>query len=352
MHWRGIESVAPRLRLTFGPPTDYSDAVRVSVARLTEGLIITAALTAWAGCGSAPPAPTPVPALPGPVQNAPPVIVSLTTSAQARMEVEQDVAVAAVVTDAEVAVSKLTLIWSASIGTISGSGLNVTWRLPKGSGLTPADVTITLTVVEQYDNVDANSKPIVSENRVSRSTQPFRVHDSDAELTKMAVHFLVDLFGNSTIGADACVVDFSDTCPGKKTERDQIASNRHDFLIFSGSANVTGITYAGPKASATSANIVAPCSWHDEFLATGKTGVTSSTCFLSAVYVSQRWWLCTSTIDPNGTCGSCPTIAGSSPGDLTLTRGRPADVPAMTIPEFFLRSVGRGGAPWPVPPRR
>ena len=243
----------------------------------------------WAACSApqnpAAPAPTstPTPTPMPPVANTPPVIHSVTTSVS-RAEVDQPVDVIADVTDAETPIANLQFIWSANVGGFNGSGAHVTWVLPKGAATTPLDVAISLTVTETFSG---------GTNSVSLSAAPVRIHDSNAEITKMSLRFLIDLFGNSKVSAKECVIDFSDQCPGKNEEEGQIEDNRVNFVILDASANVASITYNRDK---TFADIDAPCSFHDRQVATGTvaTSPPGSQCLLTAVYQDQRWWLCDS----------------------------------------------------------
>jgi hypothetical protein len=221
--------------------------------------------------------------------NNPPVINAIRVSAS-RVEVEQDVEVTADVTDAETNPDQLTYEWTATAGTLSGSGRSVHWKLAKGSAQTPLDVTITLVVIERYTEVQ-NSVVVSRENRVTQAAEPLRAHDSEAELTKMSLTFLVDYFGNSSVSPDACLVDFSDSCRGKVDELHDIERNRQTFVILSAEARVANIWISPDRMSA---EVTAPCVFHDKEIATGKEGTAKGDCFLTAVYERNRWWLCSS----------------------------------------------------------
>lgn len=221
--------------------------------------------------------------------NNPPVINAVRVPVS-RVEVDRDVEVTADVTDAETPVDQLTYEWSANAGTFSGSGRTVRWKLEKGSTQTPADVTITLVVVEQYTETQ-NSIVVTRENRVTQAAAPFRAHDSEAELTKISLAFLLDYFGNSRISPDACLVDFSDSCRGKVDELHDIERNRATFVIQSAEATVANIWIS---ADWMSAEVTAPCVFHDTEIATGKQGTSKGDCFLTAIYEKNRWWLCSS----------------------------------------------------------
>jgi hypothetical protein len=247
-----------------------------------------------ASCDKGPTNPSP-PIINPPVQNASPVIVSLSVDVPLeRLEVDRDVAVAADVRDAETASSALTYVWTASAGTIAGAGPTATWRLPKGSTTTPATVTIGLQVVERYANYDAAGQAITSENRVSATGAPFVVHDSVAEISTIAVRFLKDLFGNSSVSPEACLVDFWDGCGGKAAELSDIKTNRQLFVVLSAEARIENVSFRNPNF----ADIAAFCRWHDRVIQNGATGVTQGGCVLTAVYQNDRWWLCDSSFNP------------------------------------------------------
>jgi hypothetical protein len=241
-----------------------------------------------AGCGDSPNGPTPPPPVPNPPIGTPPAITAITIPVT-RTEVDQDVTVTATVQD-ETPAGALTYLWSASAGTVSGAGPSVTWRLPKGATTTPADVTITLTVVEPYQVVE-NGALVNREHRVTRQSSSFRAHDSEAEIGRMALHFLVDLFADSSKSADQCLVDFWPACPGTDAERQDIVENRSKYLIRSVEATIDHVSLNNDR---TRGEAVLPCTFRDVNLATGAPKATTGTCRLDAVYQDSRWWLCSS----------------------------------------------------------
>jgi hypothetical protein len=194
------------------------------------------------------------------------------------------------VSDAETSVSALQFNWTASVGRITGRGPAVTWRLEPGA-VTPQDVTISLEVVERYADYSTTGAPITSEHHVQMSAEPIRVHDSPTENAKIALAFLVDYFGHSEVSPAACLVDFSNTCPGKAEELSDIEANRKTFVILDASARVQSVSF---DAGMTYADVVAPCTFHDRRLENGYVGTTDGDCLLTAVYERRRWWLCDS----------------------------------------------------------
>lgn len=253
-------------------------------------LLLVAALSA---CSESPAGPSPQPQ-PPPGPTPPPTVtapvIRAVTAAVVRTEVDTDIAVTAEVEDAEKPPTALTYLWTANVGTIAGTGGSVNWRLARGAAATPVDVVITLTVVEPYQ-VLQNGQLVDREHRVSRQAAPFRVHDSETEVTDMTLHFLVDLFGNSNVSPDACLVDFSDTCPGKNEERQDIIDNRQERIILSVEAAVDSVHFNDVM---TTAEVRASCRFSDKDRLTGELFSSRGTCYLEAVYHDDRWWLCVS----------------------------------------------------------
>jgi hypothetical protein len=233
-----------------------------------------------------------------PVHNAPPVISAIAVDVSDRAEVNQDIDVTATVTDAETPVANLQFIWTANAGTFTGSGPSVKWRLPKGTAATPINVTISLEVVEHYADVNSKGDPITSTNDVKKSATPFPAHDSVAELSDMTIKFLVDYFGHSEVSPDACLVDFWDGCSGKDMEHSDIVNNRKMLTIQSAEAHVDSVTFEDDN----DADIVAPCTFKDTLISTGKSGVSEGDCVLTGVFESGRWWLCKSGFNGERTC--------------------------------------------------
>lgn len=226
--------------------------------------------------------------------NTAPVIQSVTPTVPAgRLEPNTDVDVAAVVQDLETLPVNLTYNWTANVGTFTGTGASVKWRLPSGLITVPTTVVIKLEVVERYANYDAKGQAITSENRVTKDAQSFVVHDSVGEISAITVRFLRDLFGNSSVSPEACLVDFWDGCGGKNAELGDIKVNRQLFVILTAEASVESVTFK----TQNSAGVVAFCRWRDRVIANGAEGVSQGPCLLTAVYENNRWWLCDSSVD-------------------------------------------------------
>jgi hypothetical protein len=245
----------------------------------------------FVGCSTPPTTPTPPPTPPvtPPAVVTAPTIKALSIGAT-RTEVDREVTLTADVEDAEKAPAALTYIWSADVGTFTGTGMSVTWRLPKGAAPTPVNVVIRLTVVEPYQVLE-NGQLVNREHRVTRDTEPVRVHDSAGEITRMVRTFLIDYFGNMTVSPDACLVDFSNSCPGKAAERDDIDYIREYYQsILEVRVDSTQVTL---NSAGTFADVFAPCLFRAVHKMKGYEA-SSGDCVLTAVYEQQRWWLCSS----------------------------------------------------------
>jgi hypothetical protein len=123
--------------------------------RKSKGLLLTTALilamAAIVGACAAPAAPAP-PAPPPPTPNQSPVISQITAN-PAKIVAGQSTTINAVATDPDD--DPITLSWSASGGTVSGTGNQVTWTSPKSAG----NFTVTLTA---KDNLGAQTTSSVT----------------------------------------------------------------------------------------------------------------------------------------------------------------------------------------------
>jgi hypothetical protein len=254
--------------------------------------IVTAALFA-SSCGSSPTQP-PAPPPPPPPANELAVIDSVTASAE-RVEVDSDVTFTASVRDAETPVAQLRFDWKADVGTFSGTGPTVTWRLPKGA-TTPVDVVVTLTVVETYGVPDAAGRR--PEQSVSATAPAVRVHDSAKEIGDLSMAFLRD-FANSAVSGDSAVREFTDSCRGKFDERDQIENNRRDYQITQSSLALERAAVSSNRLSGDARvacefwSVIKQCQ-PGVSCTVGGTEHVRGKCDLTAVYEQKRWWLCSS----------------------------------------------------------
>jgi hypothetical protein len=239
---------------------------------------------------STPTVPTPPPPPPV-VNNTPPVIQSVTAGA-ARIEAGLELEITASVQDEESAPDQLTYTWSAqpTSGTFVGTGPQVRWRAPVGAA-TPDTYTLTLTVSEKYV-----SGGVQRENSVSSSVQ-VRYNDPVAEISGITSQFLTD-FGTYSVSPEQCVRNFSDSCPGKAEELEDIRNNRRLFQILSATFTISSIVFYSDR---TRADITAPCTFVDIEKATGRRETVTGTCKLKAVYEGFRWFLCESRFEWSGT---------------------------------------------------
>lgn len=276
-----------------------------SISGFCAALMLSIAL---AGCSKSPtgPTPQPPPAVPAP-------IIGNVSVAATRAEAGQDVAVTATVEDGAPTASALTYQWTANVGTVTGTGASAVWRLNKGVISSGADVVITLTVVKPYQALE-NGQLVSREHRISKAATAFRAHDSNAEVSRIVLTFLVDYFGKYEVSPDACLVDFSSSCPGTAEERDNIIDNRKrtNLRIVSTEARIGSIEFNGDR---TFAWVVAPCKFTDVVVATGRQEWSSGNCELTAIYQQNRWWICNSNYRANN--------GGSSPSRVSspLSRG-------------------------------
>jgi hypothetical protein len=265
--------------------------------RIATGFLAAAAIGLLiAGCGGSPVAPPPPP--PPPPVNQPPRIESVTPQKE-RVEVDEEISVTAVVTDAETPVDQLRFEWQADAGTFTGQGPAVRWRSPRGPQ-TPADYVLNLTVTETYGVPDAAG--VRPQNQVKATSAIVRVHDSPKELGDMSMRFLTD-FANSSVPADVAVREFSDSCSGKPEEQGQIADNRIKYQILSSQLRLNNVTVA---SGSTRANMTVSCEFWSRIkqctpdvknCVVGSTEHVDGKCLLTGVYETRRWWLCTSNFE-------------------------------------------------------
>jgi hypothetical protein len=247
-----------------------------------------------AACGGGSPTQPPPPPPPPPPANQLAVIDSITASAE-RVEVDSDVTFTASVRDAETPVAQLRFDWKADVGTFSGTGPTVTWRLPKGA-TTPADVVVTLTVVETYGTPDASGRR--PEQSVSATAPAVRVHDSTKEIGDLSMAFLRD-FANSSVSAESAVREFTDSCRGKVEEREQIENNRRDYQITQSALTLERASMSSNRLSGDARvacefwSVIKQCPAGVSCTVGGNEHVRGK-CDLTVVYEQKRWWLCSS----------------------------------------------------------
>ncbi len=279
-------------------------------------------IAAWLiGCGGSTPM-TPTPPSQQPPPNNPPVIDSITVQGTRANEpsgfadVGESVQVAAKVHDDETPLDQLDYQWSAPTGTFTGSGASVVWQAP-ASATTPADVAITLKVVEKYGFPGV--PPAFSHEVIATAT--VSLHDSVKEVGDMARQFLLD-FSDSTITDVPYIMrNFDPSCTGTADETSQVSDNRRKFRIvrwnigqptvkipFGNSfCAIPGRTQRGDACSATSVH------WESNVLADGHFQIADGTDWIAAYYrpVLRAWKLCDSQF--TGTCTDVTTGAPCLP---------------------------------------
>lgn len=203
----------------------------------------------------------------------------------------------AVVEDEETPADRLSYEWSAEAGAFTGTGASVTWRAASGVS-TPVDQALRLTVVEAYLGLNDAGQIVSKEHRVTGQVS-VRVHNSPKELGDMGVKFL-NLFADSSVSPEGCLVDFTDTCPGKLDELSDIRNNREFYLIRSHSLGQPAVSVTSPF---NSAEMHIACTFESEFrkcppsvpgCTVGSVVIGSGDCYLTARYEQARWWLCDS----------------------------------------------------------
>jgi hypothetical protein len=267
-------------------------------SRLFPAVAVTTIVMLSINCGG-PTTPTPPPPAP-PAPNAPPVIKSMTLS-QRTIEVGQTVQVTAEVEDQESSIDKLQFVWSSPSGSFAGQGPTVTWQ-PSANLTTPGNAVVTVTVVESYFGLDSQNRTIVREHRVEGSTS-IRVHNSAKELGDMGLSFLTK-FANSSTPPEACVVDFSDNCVGKREELGDIQRNREKYQILSSSLGTPRFTRlrvyddAEMRIACAFESRIVRCLPGEVGCVAGSVERVSGDCRVTGVYEQSRWWLCVSNFLP------------------------------------------------------
>jgi len=253
--------------------------------------VLAIVMFATARCSSTPTTPSQQPpAMQPPLQqppatNAPPTITSLTSSGP-RVEADEEVQLTASVQDAETPIDQLVYDWSAKPvnGVFNGNGRVVRWRAPHLQP-TPDLYTITLNVTE---NFTANGQP--QQNKAA-STVQVHYNDSYREIATIGRRFLTSLFPDYSVSPDQAVQDFTDSCPGKAAEREDVANNRANFHILSGTYAISSLDLNADK---TFGSVSGTCVFHDIPTATGKEEIVTGICSLTAVYENWQWYLCDS----------------------------------------------------------
>lgn len=255
---------------------------------------------------------------PNPPANTQPVIETITVQGTRPRQpanfadLGELIPVSAKVRDAETAVDQLVYAWTATAGTFSGSGANVTWQAPATApvavqGLTPATVTITLTVTEKYGHP---GQPLSFEQSVW-TTVNVALHDSAKEVGDMSRQFLLDFSDTNNKNADHIMRNFG--TPAICPEPGELAAERDDvirhFTFFRmqnfniGAAAVT-VNFGGScqvpnGARKGDACARVPVFWDSIDIRDNTRAPNSGINIIAAAYALQdaRWFLCASNYD-------------------------------------------------------
>jgi hypothetical protein len=299
------------------------------VRRLAAGLFAAMAIALMsAACSPPPMAPTPPGSGGGggggggggnnPPPNALPVVDSITIQGSRAKQpanfadANESVPVSAKVHDDETAADQLTYTWTATAGTFSGTGPNVTWIAP-ASVSAPGEVTITLTVNEKYG----------SSNQFEHSTTAtatLSLHDSVKEVGTMARQFLLDFSDTNIKDADYIMRNFGTLtlCPEPNevlSERDDVTRNFTEYRMvnFRIGPDTTTVNFGGRcpvfnnRGDACS---TVPSMWDSIHIKDGARSFSDGNDIMSAIYSGsdRRWFLCASRYQVTKTIGAIRSI--------------------------------------------
>ena len=249
--------------------------------------------------------------------NTPPVISSFTAQDQRPgtprnfADLNSVVNVTAIVQDAETPLPQLTYEWTAGTGAFEGSGPALRWRAPAQFS-TPADVRLTLTVIERYDSVNDQGLPTTAEHRVSGNVT-VSLHDSRKEIADLGHEFLVDF--SLQRPPDVVVRNFSDSCRGKSEERNDVVDNQAKRTIVDYSIGAPDVTvnfgavcpYFASRGRLGDGCAWYPARWRSVEKADGRTTNTNGFDQVNALFQNGRWQLCDSDFNGTVTANGVPT---------------------------------------------
>jgi hypothetical protein len=227
------------------------------------------------------------------VAGAPPVIQTIvaqgtrTTEPAQFADLNETINVTATVTDADTTAASLQYTWTADLGTMSGTGAKVTWQAP-ASAATPVKATITLSVSDGSTAVTG--------------TSAVTLHDSTKEIGDIATLFLVN-FSKTEVPVDTVMQDFTPQCPGTASERQDVVNNRNGFVITSWNVQPPQVTVNFGAGCQTLHGLRQGdgCSYSqvrwDSTKVGGGTDSVEGVDQIAAVFLSDRWWLCSSDFD-------------------------------------------------------
>ena len=215
----------------------------------------------------------------------------------------------AVVEDAETPLDKLIYEWSVApdkgILTPSADGRQLKWKSPHAQR-SPDIYTITLNVTEKFTSPEGEAKV----NKADPKSVQVHYNDSWADVKKISMRYITELFPNYSLSPAQAVQDFTDSCPGKQDELQDVAANRKNFHILSGTYDITSMSLDDAKLNA---RVVGTCVFHDVPNG-GKQEKVTGICTLTAVYENWNWFLCTSAFKGLGVTSE--SLRGRVPGQI------------------------------------
>jgi hypothetical protein len=248
--------------------------------------------------------------------NAPPVISEIRTIGARKnqpstfADLNDQIAVIATVTDKETPVSQLTYAWTASTGTISGTGATVLWTAPGTLTTSPTTVTLQLSVTETF------TENGITHRQTTTSAVAIYVHDTNKEILDMAEDFL-RLF-TLQVPEDQILHNFSINCAGRKDEAHDIEHNQ-DFFTQRPTWSITRlppveINFGGtwpPYGLTADANSRLRVHWDayhknpsdPDF---GTTDNTNGIGLLTGVLENNQWLLCQSSFAGDPAASTAP----------------------------------------------
>jgi len=132
---------------------------------------------------------------------------------------------------------------------------------------------------------------------VSPSPGSVSATDTSEVIGQMGVAFL-NRFVASEVSPEACLVDFTDACPGKRDELSDIRYNRVHFDILGSRLGQPTVRIA---TTGVTANISIPCAFDSRAIkcdtpdcVVGSMGYVTGNCTLTSVRETAGWRLCTS----------------------------------------------------------
>jgi hypothetical protein len=136
-----------------------------------------------------------------------------------------------------------------------------------------------------------------SDATVSPSSGAVSAIDTRDVIAQMAVAFL-NRFVASAVSPEACLVDFTDACRGKRDELGDIQHNREYFEIVGARLGAPTVQIASSGISATTS---VPCAFDSRIrkcetpgCTLGAFGYVAGTCLLTSVREPSGWHLCSS----------------------------------------------------------